>query len=154
MIIFVDGASRGNPGHAGIGAFAYQTVPSEPLFQDAYYLGKTTNNVAEYAALALAVHHASKLKPQRKPHIYADSELLVKQINGIYRVRNPHLQQWYQLVKHLCLEQPFTLSHVRREKNKDADRLANDGIDQRMPLPADFYRLVNHYITHQKILIT
>ena len=71
ITLFVDGASRGNPGHAGIGVYAYTTSSREPLFTLAYYLGKATNNVAEYAALAAAMHHLSTLSDVSSVQVYA-----------------------------------------------------------------------------------
>lgn len=146
--IFVDGASRGNPGPAGAGVYAYDGTPQHALFQSGFYLGKHTNNVAEYTALALALHLANEDDTVSSSTIYADSELMVKQINRVYRVRNPILMQWYRLIRDLEKKKPFTLSHVRREKNADADRLANSGIDRRSPLPESFKKLLEEYIQY------
>ena len=147
-IIFVDGASRGNPGPAGAGVYAYDGTPQNSVFQGGYYLGKHTNNVAEYTALALAIHLANENDAVTSSTIFADSELMVKQINRIYRVRNPILMQWYRLIRDLEKKKPFTLTHVRREKNVDADRFANAGIDRRVPLPESFKKLLEVYIQY------
>lgn len=147
ITFFVDGASRGNPGQAGAGVYAYSDDPRKPIFTISCYLGKATNNVAEYTALALAVHHVSTLPNITSIKAYADSELLVKQINGIYRVKNPVLMQWHAMIKAIAADLPMKLAHVRREKNVDADLLANAGIDNRSLLPTSFSALMKRYIT-------
>lgn len=147
LTLFVDGASRGNPGAAGVGVYAYTTDPAQPLFELGCFLGKATNNVAEYAALALGLAHAKTISNVSKIRVFADSELLVKQVNGIYRVRHPELQKWYRLVRNITGSTPYSIAHVRREKNSEADRLANAGIDTKTPLPEHFSSLKQRYIT-------
>lgn len=130
--LFCDGASRGNPGPAGAGA-----VLSNPLgeveTQLARYLGETTNNVAEYQALILGLQEAVRLGV-KKLQVFADSELLVRQLNGQYRVKSPHLLPLWRLAKNeLQKFEAYTISHVPRAENCLADELANQGIDQRPP---------------------
>jgi ribonuclease HI len=130
--LFCDGASRGNPGPAGAGA-----VLSNPLgeiaAQLACYLGETTNNVAEYQALLLGLREAVRLGA-KKLQIFADSELLVRQLSGQYRVKAPHLLPLWRLAKtELQNFEAYTVSHVPRAENSLADDLANQGIDQRPP---------------------
>ncbi len=127
--VYIDGGSRGNPGPA-----AYAFVLRRDGFPDREEcdtLGKATNNVAEYSALIRALELASELGV-RKLAVYSDSELLVKQMNGQYKVKNADLQDLYREAQHL--RKPFesvTLTHVRREFNKDADKLCNEALDGR-----------------------
>jgi len=129
VIIHTDGASRGNPGKAGIGVVIYDKDKKDVLVEIAEYIGETTNNVAEYKALIRALEEAQKLAC-KKISIYTDSDLLVKQFNGIYRVKHENLQPLFAQVKNLTgnFEQ-VKVEHVRREYNKEADKLANKGID-------------------------
>ncbi|HLH32632.1 MAG TPA: ribonuclease HI family protein [Terriglobia bacterium] len=120
---YIDGGSRGNPGEAGIGVYFPGVV------RIAEYLGVGTNNFAEYSALIAALRYAASVRCSEL-HVYADSELVVKQIQGEYQVRNEGIrplfnaaQRWIALIPH------FTISHVRREQNKEADRLANLAMD-------------------------
>ena len=124
-VIYTDGASSGNPGPAGIGAIiqinGHKTTISE-------YIGKTTNNVAEYTALIKALHYARQ-KKIRSVKIYTDSELLVKQIHGVYRVRNEGLIPLYKEVLDLLRSfDAFSIIHVPRERNKEADSLSKEAI--------------------------
>jgi ribonuclease HI len=129
-ILWTDGAARGNPGPAGIGALL-KTPGGEVLSADSAYLGKATNNVAEYKALLLGLERALALGV-RRIEVRADSELLVKQIKGEYQVRSPGLRPLYQsALKLLARFESSRLVHVRREHNSEADRLANAGIDSR-----------------------
>jgi ribonuclease HI len=128
LTIYTDGAARGNPGPAGAGAFL--TGPDgETVDEVTEYLGEATNNVAEYRALVLGLERARDLGA-RRVEIRADSELVVKQMLGEYRVRNADLRVIFRRAK--ALESEFDsvdYVHVRREKNRDADRLANLAID-------------------------
>lgn len=129
-ILWTDGAARGNPGPAGIGALL-KTPSGEVLSADSAYLGEATNNVAEYKALLLGLERALALGV-KKIEVRADSELLIKQIKGQYQVRNAGLRPLYEAaLKLLSRFEASTLSHVRREHNAEADRLANAGIDAR-----------------------
>jgi probable phosphoglycerate mutase len=126
---YIDGGSRGNPGPAGYGV---QIVDDEGGVVAELHgsLPHTTNNVAEYngllAALSWAVDHG-----HRSLHIRSDSELLVKQLRGEYRVKNPGLQPLYEDARQLVARiGRVTFEHVRREKNKEADRLANLAMDE------------------------
>jgi ribonuclease HI len=127
-ILWTDGAARGNPGPAGIGAIL-KTASGEVLAADAQYLGHTTNNVAEYKALLLGLSRALE-KGIRRLEVRADSELLIKQLRGEYRVLAEGLKPLFEQAKSM-LEQfeAVKLVHVRREQNSEADRLANQGVD-------------------------
>jgi ribonuclease HI len=128
--VFIDGASRGNPGPAGIGIII-KDKSGRVLKEYKEYLGSNyTNNQAEYLALVKALELASKVV-KGIIYIFSDSELLVRQMNGVYRVRKHHLQELYRKVR--VLEEYFQrvdYTHIRRERNKDADGLANQAIDE------------------------
>jgi ribonuclease HI len=126
--VYSDGAARGNPGPAGAGAVIFD-ADNNLVHELEKYLGHTTNNVAEYEALLLALE---KLVAMQVSHVtvYADSELMVKQIRGEYRVKNSKLVPLYQKAKALIKNiSHFDIEHVPRERNKAADRLANHAID-------------------------
>ncbi|HEX9985115.1 MAG TPA: ribonuclease HI family protein [Thermoanaerobaculia bacterium] len=123
----VDGASRGNPGPAGYGV--YMQSDSGAIIEISGYLGRTTNNVAEYAGLVEALNVAAA-EGATEVEIVSDSELLVKQMLGAYRVKHPNLIPMYQQAKQLARKfGRFSIRHTLRAGNKDADRLANLGID-------------------------
>lgn len=127
-VLWTDGASRGNPGPAGIGAIL-KSPGGEVLFTGSEYIGNTTNNVAEYKAVLLGLGGALAHGIQRL-EVRADSELLIKQLRGEYRVKSPGLKPLYDEARALIARfASVELSHVRRELNVEADRLANQGID-------------------------
>jgi ribonuclease HI len=128
LVAYVDGGSRGNPGPAGWGAFI-RSDSGGPAVELNGFLGVTTNNVAEYQGLIGALRHAHSVGARRLV-VHADSELMVKQMNGQYKVKSPHLQVLHREARLLARGLPeFRISHVRREQNRDADRLANDAMD-------------------------
>ena len=125
---FIDGAARGNPGPAGAGVWI---SPAQGREAEEHYqaLGETTNNVAEYRALLLALARAEALGAQ-DVEIFSDSLLLVQQVNGAYRVKADHLKPLVaEAVRRAKEFRRFSIAHVRREQNRDADRLANLGAD-------------------------
>ena len=127
-MLWTDGAARGNPGPAGCGAIL-KAPSGEVLDEQSQYLGHTTNNVAEYRALLLGLERALACGV-RELEVRADSELLIKQLRGEYRVRSAGLQPLYTQAKQLISRfVSVRLVHVRRELNSEADRLANRGID-------------------------
>jgi ribonuclease HI len=129
IIAFIDGGARGNPGPAGYGVRVEQsdgTVVAE--LHGA--LGVATNNVAEYNGLLTALQWALD-HGHRELHIKADSELLVKQMRGEYKVKHPGLQPLFVRARLLMMQlDRVVLEHVRRELNKEADRLSNLGMDE------------------------
>jgi ribonuclease HI len=129
LVIHCDGAARGNPGPAGSGAFL--TTPSgEVIDEIAVGLGETTNNVAEYTAAILGLERAKELGA-REVLLRSDSQLLINQLNGVYRVKTAHLQPLHRRIRELAASfEDVTFEHVRRERNVDADRLANLGVDR------------------------
>ncbi len=127
VTIYTDGAARGNPGPAGIGV----VIKSEKnvILEVADYIGKTTNNIAEYMALIRGLEEAIDLG-HKSVEVYADSELLVKQVSGEYKVKNEGLLPLYLHLKSLIKKfNHFSLNHTPREANIHADKLANKGID-------------------------
>lgn len=127
--IFSDGASRGNPGPAGIGVVIVSPAGNS-LAEVKEYLGVSTNNLAEYTALVRGLETALDLGA-RKVEIFSDSELLVRQVLGQYQVRSPILKPLHRQV--LSLERRFAefcIQHVPRSQNARADELANQAIDE------------------------
>src|SRR5947209_5336483 len=136
LIIHTDGAARGNPGPA---AFAYTIArEGEPLIEEAGCLGRMTNNQAEYIALVRALRHAAQLGTDHRLLIQSDSELLVKQMNGEYRVKDESLRTHYDEAQWLVEQFPsVVIRHIRRAQNSDADRLCNEALDGlRLPSPS------------------
>ena len=126
----IDGAARGNPGEAGIGIVIKSG--KKIIKEIAGHIGSTTNNIAEYTALIKGLEETLVLGFKEADFI-SDSELLVKQINGEYRVKNEGLKPLYlhaqSLIKRL---KHFSIQHTYREQNKEADQLANKGIDEKL----------------------
>ena len=128
IIAHIDGGSRGNPGPA-----AYAVVVSAEdgtrLESLSKYLGHATNNVAEYEGLLAALEYALE-HSHRRLKIITDSELMARQINGQYKVKNPNLEVLYDRARALIAQfDTFRIEHVRREHNREADRLANETMD-------------------------
>ena len=133
-VIHIDGASRGNPGDAAYAVVI--AVPGRAPIEEAGVLGKETNNIAEYTALIKALEKAKHLGLTRL-RIHSDSELLVKQMSGEYRVKNDDLKWLFDEAKTLMRDfASVTLTHVRREQNKRADELCNIALDGAKPKPA------------------
>jgi ribonuclease HI len=128
--IHIDGASRGNPGEAGFGIFVVGD-DDQPVAELYGYLGTASNNVAEYQALLHALRYA-RAKGARRVRVFSDSELVVKQIDGRYRVKHPDMLPLHREASTLLRQfDEAVVSHVRREQNKDADRLANRALDEK-----------------------
>ena len=128
VTVHIDGGSRGNPGEAGAGVY-FQDRAGVPLQSIARYIGRATNNTAEYQALLIALARAREVGVKHL-RVFSDSELLVNQVNGRYRTTVPHLQQFLQEAIRLMREiGRVDVAHVRREFNKEADALANEAMD-------------------------
>jgi ribonuclease HI len=127
-LVMVDGAARGNPGHAGCGVVILDgkgTLVKEL----SRYLGRTTNNVAEYEGLLMGLEALLRLRKKRI-RVQSDSQLLVRQLNGEYRVRDEKLKPLFERAVRLLRQfDAYRIVHVPREMNRLADRLANKGID-------------------------
>ncbi len=129
---WIDGASRGNPGDSGFGVVVHRDGEVREI---AGFLGRTTNNVAEYAALVAALTFARRRRVRRL-ELFSDSQLLVRQITGAYKVKAPHLVPIFLKVLELRRGiTRFRIHHVPRAENRAADALANRAIDQRLPTP-------------------
>jgi len=131
IVAYIDGGARGNPGPAGYGV-RIEDEMGELITEFSGFLGSATNNVAEYNGLLAALRYARE-HGHRKVRIKSDSELLVKQMRGEYRVKNAGLQPLFQQAQALADDfDRIVYEHVRREQNKDADRLANVAMDEGM----------------------
>lgn len=128
--IHIDGASRGNPGDAGFGVHVRVRNGAEVCGLYGF-IGRATNNVAEYQALIHALRFAIA-RGAGDVRVFSDSELVVKQINGQYKVKHPDMIPLHREARQLLSKLPrASLSHVRREQNREADRLANQALDER-----------------------
>lgn len=128
IVAHVDGGSRGNPGPAAYGV-AIETAQGQPITAFAQFIGKTTNNFAEYHGLLAALDYAlSHGYPRLR--VLTDSELMARQISGQYKVRSSDLKPLHEKAQAMisCLES-FSIRHVYREQNREADRLANQAMD-------------------------
>lgn len=126
---FIDGGARGNPGPAGFGVFV-QNAEGKVIAEISEFLGHQTNNYAEYSALLAALEYATD-HGHPVLHVVSDSELLVKQIRGEYKVKSPELKMLYDRAQALIPKlEHFEIRHVLREKNQNADRLANAAMDR------------------------
>jgi len=130
LLIYTDGAARGNPGPAGLGAILRDTETGETLAELATFLGVRTNNYAEWTAVRAALEEARRLGATHVD-LRMDSELVARQISGVYRVKHADLKPIHARVMQLLASfQGYTVGHVPRALNKDADRLSNVAIDQ------------------------
>src|SRR3984885_14219024 len=131
IVAYCDGGSRGNPGPAGFGVYI-QDSAGKVLAELSEFVGKRTNNFAEYSALLAALEFAIS-NGHRSLRVVSDSELMVKQMKGQYRVNSPELRPLYDEAKRRVTKiEHFQIQHVLREKNRHADRLANLAMDRGM----------------------
>lgn len=130
LTIFTDGASRNNPGEAGAGIVIKEN--GEQVQGIARYLGTTTNNIAEYKAAIIGLENAVRLGAA-SVRLFADSELLVKQLNGQYKVKNEGLKPLHAKAKELIARiGRVEVQYIPREQNREADALANRAIDEKI----------------------
>ena len=131
LIIYTDGGARNNPGPAGIGAVLYDEN-KKVIAEISEYIGEATNNQAEYKALLAAIKKAKELGVE-EVEFFLDSELVVKQLNREYRVKDKDLAPLFLQIYNLTLSfKKITFKHIRREFNEEADRLVNLAIDGRI----------------------
>ena len=131
LIAFSDGGARGNPGPAGYGV-VIKDQAGQKVAALSEYLGHQTNNFAEYQGLIAALEYAVERGP-KAIKVISDSELLVRQIKGIYKVKNPTLKDLHARAKELIAHLDwFSIDHAMREHNQEADRLANQAMDKGM----------------------
>ena len=130
VIANIDGGARGNPGPAAYGV-VIRNPKGEVVAELSQYLGHQTNNFAEYSGLLAALDYAVREKIASLK-VRSDSELLVRQMKGVYKVKNPALQELFRQAQLLVRKlEHFSIEHVFREQNKEADRLVNDELDSR-----------------------
>jgi ribonuclease HI len=131
---FTDGASRGNPGDSGIG-IVMKDEQGNVLTSIFGYIGQATNNIAEYTALITCLKLA-QTKGCRNLVVHSDSELLVRQMQGTYKVKEPRLKRFVADARTIIGSARFecTFHHIPRDLNREADRLANLGIDTKQPI--------------------
>jgi len=129
-VLFFDGCSKGNPGAAGAGAVIYHN--DIEIWSDSIFVGKReTNNVAEYSGLICGLEEAVR-QNIKQLSVKGDSELVIKQVNGVYKVKSPSMIPLYTRVKELQKNfERIEFVHVYRDKNKRADELSNDGLAKR-----------------------
>ena len=132
VVAYVDGGSLGNPGPSGIGVVIDGS--EGPTIRIAKWIGRQDNNVAEYVALLEALQCALSLKAS-KLHVYSDSEVVVRQMIGEYICRSPRLYSLHWICRKLARWFEFSISHVRREHNAEANRLANSAVRQNPSQP-------------------
>lgn len=127
--IYVDGTTRGNPGPSAL-AFVFKDVHDNILLKEGRFIGESTNNIAEAQAIISALSRALQLG-KKKVHLFSDSELLVNQITGRYKIRNPELIKLHKKIRALINQfESFQILKVDRSLNKDADKLANSILKQ------------------------
>ena len=145
ITIHIDGAARGNPGPAGAGI--YGVYKHKAVIKKGLYLGEKTNNQAEYLALVLALLYVHELCETENIttaplHIFSDSELLVRQMTGVYKIKNKDLATLKRFIDLHLKKYTYQFTHVMREKNKEADKLANAGVDKKTKIPASFLKVL------------
>jgi ribonuclease HI len=135
IIVFTDGGARGNPGPSGIGV-RIENAEGKLIKEFSKYIGEQTNNFAEYEAVALALETIKKIYGVKTKaltiEVRLDSELIQKQLTGLYQIKEPTLFPQYIKVHNLLVSAfpKVTFTHIPREKNKEADRLANEAMDR------------------------
>lgn len=129
LVAYVDGGCLGHRGPAGVGV-VIEGAPAGPI-RIAKWIGRQDNNVAEYVALMEALQCALQLKARRL-HVYSDSEVVVKQMTGVYKCRSPRLYSLHWTCRKLARSLEFSISHVGRERNREANTLANFAVRKNM----------------------
>lgn len=142
--LFVDGASRNNPGKSGAGI--YLLKDGKEAIKQGFFLGIKTNNEAEYLATILGLFFVQK---QFNPHdsltVISDSLLVIRQLEGVFKVRKKELMPLHHLAHTLIKECKGKVAHVLRHHNVQADAMANEGIDKNIMVPQDFIQLLKHH---------
>jgi len=142
--LFADGAARNNPGPAGVGIVIIKD--GDLVEQHGFFVGSKTNNQAEYLALLIALIRIKQLLASGDVLlIISDSELLVRHLKGVYKVKNPALKPLFEAVQRLLVGLNYDIGHVLRHENKQADAQANRGIDQKKRVPEDILNVLQEY---------
>jgi ribonuclease HI len=131
LVAYVDGGCHGSPGPSGIGVVIEN--PAGEIIRIAKWIGHQDNNVAEYVALLEAIQHALEMKAKAL-HVFSDSELVVKQMTGEYQCRSPRLYSLNWTCRKLTKALDFQIFHIRRELNREANKLANQAIVGRLAI--------------------
>lgn len=131
IIAYIDGSSKGNPGEAGYG-LVIRDDSGTILKKIGKYIGHATNNVAEYNGLIGCLEYAQEISAARV-EVFSDSELLVNQMNGKYKIKKPHLQILYNKIQNMLdvSNIDLSISHIPREQNNEADGLARQAVDMK-----------------------
>lgn len=129
FIVEADGGSRGNPGPAGYGSVVIDAATGETLMEAAEYIGVATNNVAEYKGLVAGLKAAHELDPAASIHVRMDSKLVVEQMSGRWKIKHPDMKPLAAAAARIFPPDQVTYEWIPREKNKHADRLANEAMD-------------------------
>ncbi|MEU5923508.1 bifunctional RNase H/acid phosphatase [Streptomyces antimycoticus] len=129
FVVEADGGSRGNPGPAGYGAVVLDAETGEPLAEVAEYIGTATNNVAEYKGLIAGLRAAHALDPEAEVRVRMDSKLVIEQMSGRWKIKHPDMRPLAAEAKAIMPPGQLTYEWIPREKNKHADRLANEAMD-------------------------
>jgi ribonuclease HI len=134
ILAYTDGASRGNPGESGVGIVLKDELGTVIASQYGY-IGQATNNIAEYSALAACLKLVQRIECSSLI-VHSDSELMVRQMNGEYKVKDATLKKHFHNIQTMLTSSSFnfTIKYVPREKNREADQLANRGIDTKKSL--------------------
>lgn len=142
--IYTDGASRNNPGPSGAGIYIEKN--GESFLKKAFFLGKKTNNEAEYLALLIGLFILKDFyKDGDKLEIYADSQLLINQLNGSYKVKIEHLKKLRSAIIEILFDFDYNLTHIYRDLNSVADELSNQAIDKKIQLGDDMISKLAKY---------
>jgi ribonuclease HI len=134
ILAYTDGASRGNPGESGVGIVLKDEL-GNMIGSHFGYIGEATNNIAEYMALATCLKLVKEIECDHLV-VHSDSELMVRQLNGQYKVKDKGLKKHFLHIQKILTASPFqfAIKHVPREENREADQLANRGIDTKKRL--------------------
>lgn len=142
--LYTDGASRNNPGPSAVG-FCLKSGETV-ICEQGFYIGNKTNNQAEYMALLVGIFFAKEfVKPADKIAVFSDSQLLVRQMNKQYKVKDVQLQKFQMIAYELLCGYTYSFCHIYRKDNMRADELANRGLDKKIPLPKKFLDLLSQY---------
>lgn len=144
LCLYTDGAARNNPGPAGAGIIIKRE--KSIILKEGFFLGNKTNNQAEYLALILGLLLVKKhFTTGESLTIYSDSELLIKQMNGLYRVKNPDLQHFFRVAYMMSNDFNPLFKHILRAENKEADMMANRGIETKNNVPEHYVKVLHEY---------
>lgn len=143
--LYVDGASKRNPGLASVGV--YIVKDGVPHYQDGCFLGTKTNNQAEYLAMLFGLFTLQNWYAKGdRLQIFSDSLLVVQQLNGAYKVKHDHIRLLHTLAYRLLHQMKGAITHIPREQNEHADRMANEAFDEKKPAPTPFVTFLH---THE-----